>query len=95
MWINAGGTNFSGGGGNRAFQITDGTTVYSAIPAGSLTTIVNREWDQVADFPFPAGSVALNTSTVAGASLVMKYSGGTLDYTAGSVVISGLLERVA
>lgn len=93
LQANSGGTNFSGGGGNRLLQITDNTTVYSVIPAASLQTLANAQWGVTA-LPNPA-SAAINTSTTAGASLVAKYSGGTTDYTAGSVVISGILERVA
>lgn len=94
LWINSGGTNFSGGGGDRLGEISDGTTVYSIIPAATMQALVNAGWGIGTDLPFPA-SAPLNTSTVAGASLVMKYNTGTTDYTAGSVVISGILERVA
>ena len=93
IFVNRGGTNFSGGGGDRLLSITDNTTVYSVVPAASLQTLANTAWGSVG-VPFPA-SAAINTSTAAGASLVAKYSGGTTDYTAGSVVISLILERVA
>lgn len=93
LFANRGGTNFSGGGGDRLGAITDNTTVYSVIPAASLQTLANARWGDTA-LPFPA-SAAINTSTAAAASLVMKYSGGTADYTAGSVVISGIVKRVA
>lgn len=93
LQLNSGGTNFSGGSGNRLGQVTDGTTVYSVIPAATLQTLVNAQWGVTA-LPNPA-SAAINTSTVAGASLVFKYSGGTTDYTAGSLVITGVVERVA
>lgn len=93
LQINRGGTNFSGGGGDRLGEVTDGTTVYSVIPAASLQTLANAQWGATA-LPNPA-STAINTSTTAGANLTFKYSGGTTDYTAGSVVISGIVERVA
>lgn len=93
LQFNGGGTNFSGGGGDRLGQITDGTTVYSVIPAAAMQTLVNSQWG-VSALPNPA-SAAINTNTAAGAALVFKYSGGTTDYTAGSVVISGILQRVA
>lgn len=93
LWVNRGDTNFSGGGGDRLLSITDNTTVYSLVPAASLQTLANTGWG-VTGLPFPA-SAAINTSTAAGASLVAKYSGGAADYSAGSVVISGLLQRVA
>lgn len=85
--------NFSGGGGNRLIQITDGTTVYSLIPAASLTGTLNSAWGS-AGLPFPA-SVASSATTQAGASLVIKYSGGTTDYTIGTIVVSGIMERTA
>lgn len=93
LQINSGGTNFSGGGGDRLGQVSDGTTVYSVVPAASLQTLVNGQWGVTA-LPNPA-SAAINTSTAAGANLFFAYSGGATDYTAGSVVISGLAERVA
>jgi hypothetical protein len=93
LQLNSGGTNFSGGGGDRLGQVTDGTTVYSVIPAATMQSLVNAQWGVTA-LPNPA-SAAINTSTAAGASLVFKYSGGTTDYTAGSLVISGIVQRVA
>ena len=93
LQLNAGGTNFSGGGGDRLGQITDDVTVYSVIPAANLQTLVNAQWG-VTELPNPA-SAAINTATAAGANLVFKYSGGTTDYTAGSLVISGIAERIA
>lgn len=91
--LESGGTNFSGGGGDRDGQVTDGTTVYSVIPAATMQSLVNARWGVTA---LPnAAAAANNTSTAAGAALVFKYSGGTTDYTAGSLVISGILQRVA
>lgn len=94
LFINSGGTNFSGGGGDRLLSITDGTTAYSVIPAATLQSLVNSGWGDSTPLPYPV-SAAINTSTAAGASLVATYSGGAADYGAGSVVISGVLERVA
>jgi hypothetical protein len=91
--MNAGGTNFAGGGGDRLGQIGDGTTIYSVIPAANMQTLTNSAWGGTA-VPFPAAA-AINVSTAAGANLVFKYNAGTTDYTAGSVVISGILQRVA
>lgn len=93
LFVNSGGTNFSGGGGDRLMAVSDGTTVYSVVPAASLQTLVNTRWG-VAGLPYPA-SAAIDTSTVAGQGLRALYSGGTTDYTAGSVVVSGLVQRVA
>lgn len=93
LYVNSGGTNFSGGGGDRLATISDGTTDYSVIPAASMQTLANTGWGETG-LPFPA-SAAINTSSVAGAAITIAYSGGATDYTAGSVVISGVLERVA
>jgi hypothetical protein len=92
LQLNLGGTNFSGGGGDRLGQVTDGTSVYTVIPAADMQTLVNAQWGTTA-LPNPA-SVAIDTSTVAGANLVFKYSGGTTDYTTGSLVITGMAHRV-
>lgn len=91
LYQNSNGTNFSGGSGNRLGSVTDGTTVYSAIPAAAMQSLSDARWGDTA-LPFP--TIALNTLTVAGASLVLKYSGGTTDYTAGNITLTGLLQRV-
>lgn len=91
--LNSGGTNFSGGGGDRLGQVTDGTTVYSIIPATDMQTLVNAAWGSTA-LPFPA-SAPINTKTAAGANLYFAYSGGTTDYTTGSLVITVEAQRVA
>jgi len=93
LFINSGGTAFSGGGGDRLGQVSDGTTVYSVVPAANLQTLTNNGWGST-PLPYPAAA-AINTLTAAGASLYFAYSGGTTDYTAGSVVISGVLQRIA
>ncbi len=91
--LNSGGTNFSGGGGDRLGQVADGTTVYSLIPAATMQALANAAWGSTA-LPFPAAA-AINKPTAAGANLFFAYSGGTLDYTLGSLVISGTVQRVA
>lgn len=93
LYLNSGGTNFSGGGGDRLATISDGTTDYSVIPAATLQSLANARWGDTG-LPFPA-SAAINTSTAAGVAVTIAYSGGTTDYTAGELVISGVLERVA
>jgi len=93
MNLNSGGTNFSGGGGDRNISITDGTTVYSVIPAATAQSLTNSNWGTTG-LPYPV-SAAANTSTAAGANLRAIYSGGTADYTAGSLVISAIYQRVA
>lgn len=92
MYLNSGGTNFSGGGGDRNLSITDGTTVYSVIPAATLQSLVNARWGVTA-LPFPV-SAAVDTPTAVGVKLYAVYSGGAADYTAGSLVLSLQYERV-
>lgn len=91
LFVNSGGTNFSGGSGNRSLQITDGATVYSVISNINLGTLPgNVAWGNAA-LGFPAGA-PINTSSIGG--IYATYSGGTNDYTTGSITISGVLERV-
>ena len=92
MYINFGGTNFSGG--DRDLAITDGTTVYTVIPSASLLALPGNEiWGGI-DIPFPS-SAAISTSTLAGTNLYMQYSGGTTDYIAGSITLTVEYVRVA
>lgn len=93
LQLNSGGTNFSGGGGDRLGQVSDGTTVYSVVPAATMQTLTNAIWSQTA-LPLPA-TAAIFTPTAAGANLFFAYSGGSADYTAGSLRITGLAERIA
>lgn len=80
--------------GDKDLTIAAGANTYSVIPSASLLTLANATWGSAA-MPFPA-AIALNTSTPAGASLTATYSGGTTNYTGGAtIVISGLLQRVA
>lgn len=90
--LNGFGTNFSGGGGDRDLDITDGTNVYTTIPAATLQALINTKWGS-ADVPYPA-SIPLNQFTVAGANLYCIYSSGTADYASGSTVITLVYERI-
>lgn len=93
--MNYGAAGLSGGGGNRLLVLTDGTTVYNnaGITAALLGTPVNTLWGGSGN-PV-AGTVAQNTPTAAGANLYLQYSGGTTDFSTGSVVISVAVQRVA
>ncbi len=94
IFVNYGAAGLSGGGGDRLVTLTDGTTVYNdaGITAALLGTPVNTVWGGTGN-PL-AGTVAQNTSTVAGQALRFIYSGGAADYTAGSVVVTVTYERV-
>jgi len=91
--VNYAAAGLSGGGGNRLLVLTDGTTVYNnaGITAAVLGTPVNTLWGGTGN-PV-AGTVAQNTLTAPGANLYLQYSGGTTDYSTGSVVISVLVQR--
>lgn len=93
--MNYSASGLSGGGGDRLVQITDSTTVFNnaGITAALLGTPVNTIWGGTGN-PL-AGTVAMNTSSVAGTSIVAKYAGGTADFTTGTVNISVLVQRVA
>ena len=80
-------------GGDRDMVIDDGTTDYAVIPSASLLTAANARWGSAA-IPYPA-SERLMFKTAAGADLELHLTGGTADYTAGSVYISVVAERVA
>lgn len=87
----AGGTAFSGGGGDRNLSLSDGTTVYTVIPAADLQAPANTRWGSTA-LPFPAAA-SIDAPTVASANLTLQYSGGTADYAAGNLNICICLER--
>lgn len=91
--LNAGGTNFSGIGGDRDGVLTDGTSNYTTIPAATMQALVNAVWGST-DVPV-SGFNANNEPTLAGAPLVFQYSGGTTDYTAGSLVLTVMYIRIA
>lgn len=85
IFLCAGGTNFSGG--DRALNITDGTTIYTTIPAVTLQALVNARWGST-EVPFFPISGNFSTATVAGTDLYAQYdSAGTTDYTAGSLTL--------
>lgn len=80
-----GGTNFSGGGGDRTIIITDGTTTYGTIAAALAQALATTRWGGT-NFSFGAGA-APNTKSVAGQNVRLAYAGGAADYTAGSLTI--------
>lgn len=93
--VNYGASGLSGGGGNRLITVTDGTTIWNnaGLTAALLGTPINTVWGGTGN-PLP-GTVAMNTASVAGSPIYAVYSGGTTDYTAGSVTISVLVQRTA
>jgi hypothetical protein len=83
-------------GGDRLLSLTDGTTVYNGtgITAALLETPVNTLWGGTGN-PLPAGTTTFASNTAAGSSLYFQYTGGTTDYTSGSVLVDVLIERTA
>ncbi len=93
--LSGSGTNYSGGGGDRLMSITDGTTIWSVIPAATLQSLAASRWGQSTPVPFPVTTANINTASAAGTSVVAKYSGGTTDYTAGSLTLLICFEKTA
>jgi hypothetical protein len=82
-------------GGDRGLGLTDGTSVYTVVPAATLKTLnFQGRWGST-NVPFSAVYFAMIQRTVAGSDLVAYWSGGTTDYSAGSFVIQVTAERVA
>lgn len=92
--VNYSAAGLSGGSGNRLLALTDGTNAFNStgITSALLGTPVNTPWGGTGN-PL-AGTLAQNTSTVAGANLYLQYAGGTTDYSTGSVSVSILVQRV-
>jgi hypothetical protein len=88
--MQGGGTNF-GAGGDRTITLTDATTVWTTIPNASIEAIAaaGSAWGST---PLPQTTTG-DTKSVAGASIVFKYAGGTTDHTTGSFKVSVLLEK--
>lgn len=94
LQLNQSATSFTGGGGDRDGLITDGAaTVFTDIPAATMQAVDNATWGST-DLPFPTGQ-SLNKSSAAGSSIIFEYTAGSADYASGSLVISGIVERVA
>jgi len=92
LFLSGSGTNFSGGGGDRLLDITDGTTIWTSIPAATLQSLAAARWGDTG-VPFPATAAHLTTASAAKTDIVAKYSGGSADYTAGSCTIILTAER--
>lgn len=89
------GTAFSGGGGNRYVNFTDGTTIWSTIGSTQLGTPGNTLWGWTDNFNAPLSGTGFDTPSQAGASIYAVYTSGTADYTTGKVNISGMIIQSA
>jgi hypothetical protein len=84
--LGTGSSNFAGGGGDRNIILTDGTNTWTTLAEAFLTALDNEVWGST-DVPFPTGSTPINVSSVAGADIVLEYSGGTTNYASGNLFI--------
>ena len=92
IYINYGGTNFAGG--DRDVILTDGLSTYVTISSAVLLTLPgNAAWGS-ASLPYPA-TLALNTPTGVGGSIFFTYSGGTTDYTSGTVSMTVVYAKIS
>jgi hypothetical protein len=91
--LSADGTNFDAGG-DRDLDITDGTTIWSVVPAATLKALAVSRWGD-AGMPNPATASHLFAASVSGTDIVAKYSGGATDYTAGSLTLRVTAYRTA
>ncbi len=89
------GDSFGGGGGDRDIAITDGTTIWSVIPANTLQNLAISRWGVDAGMPNPVIDAHLNAASASGTDIVAQYSGGAADYSVGSCTIVLLAERTA
>jgi hypothetical protein len=85
-------TGLSGGSGNRLLSVTDGTVIWNnaGITAALLGTPIFTLWGGTGN---PVANGSTQTST-AGADIYFQYTGGTTDYTAGSVTVAVTLVQV-
>jgi len=85
-------TGLSGGGGDRLLAVSDGTIVFNnaGITAALLGTPILTLWGGSGN-PLAAGASEVST---AGADIFFQYTGGTTDYTAGSVQVAVTLVQV-
>lgn len=88
-------TGLSGGGGDRLLAVTDGTSVWTGtgITAALLGTPVNTLWGG-SGLPLPGSTFAFSTLSVAASNIYFQYTGGTTDFTTGSVIITVTWQRV-
>ncbi|MGE0723262.1 MAG: hypothetical protein AB7O45_02745 [Alphaproteobacteria bacterium] len=86
-------TNFSAGG-DRLCDVKSDTNIYSRIPNATLESLAAAAWGATG-LPFP-GTAAHGTALITyAAPLLAAYQGGSTDHNAGSMVLQGLVERVA
>lgn len=82
------GTNFSGALGDRDLVVTDGTNVWTTIPAAILQSFAgsNALWGSTF-VPLPT-TIDMSQLSVAGQQIQAMYANGTTDYSAGAFSIN-------
>jgi hypothetical protein len=86
---------FAGAGGNRNVSITDGVSTWSALPAATVQTLnFQARWGSTG-VPFSAVYSHMVAPSAPGAEIYTVYSGGTTDYTAGSLNVTLVAQRIA
>lgn len=85
-------TGLSGGGGDRLLAVSDGTIVFNnaGITAALLGTPILTLWGGTGN-PIAVGASEVST---AGADIFLQYTGGTTDFTAGSVQVAVTFVQV-
>lgn len=93
MWLNFTTTNLNVG--DRNVDITDGTTVYGQVTAATIGVgWANTRWgDTGLVFLYPPAPASLATPTVPGQDIVVRYSGGSSDYTGGDISFAAITRR--
>ncbi len=94
IYLSGAGTAFSGGGGDRLLSISDGTAIWSVIPAATLQSLAAARWGDTG-VPFPATAADFTLASALGTDITAAYSGGATDYSAGSCTIIIVAERTA
>lgn len=94
IYLSGEGTNFSGGGGDRDLEISEGSTIFTVIPAATLQALAAARWGDTG-VPFPATAAHFTTATSAGGDILAQYSGGTTDYSAGQLKVVVIAERIS
>jgi hypothetical protein len=92
----SGNSNFSGGGGDRNITVQMGSTAYGTIPAATAQALANVPilLGGGTTFAYAASASASQNITTAN-PLQLAYSGGTTNYSAGSISLEFLLQRVS
>ncbi len=93
IFLSGDGTNFDGAG-DRLVDITDGTTIWTAIPVATLKSLAVARWGDTGT-PFPATAAHITANSVAGTDIFAQYQGGATDYIAGSMTLIIAHERTA